>query len=366
MEETAMIGWNITTLIGVYIFICLSLILYHIAYAVFDWLMSKKQRFDTDNYARQMYFQLMQLYLGGEIDELHAAMMQRNLKKNQYLIAFHDACIRFKKEPLLNTYLYKMIPMSKELSIEYLKHNEMEQAYFCWVIADLYEDINKETLRLAKMLLPYLDGSTIYCRENTLSALYRLGDIMGIEAAFSIISEQREFHHGKLISDGLLKFQGNHEELARRLWQHYDDWKPEMMAAIIDYIRYVSPNFGDEFYPVLKDSSSNLEVRLAILRYYRKYVHLGAYPVILECAKGTYEIECCIVACTTLDIYQSLETKTVLKKALSSSNWYVRKNAAASLLKMANQIDIEEILQGNDPYAKDMLFYTMQEKDGGI
>lgn len=360
-----MIGFNITTLIGVYIFVCVSLIVYHILYAFYDWLSSKKQLFDTNNYARQIYFQLMQLYLGGEIDDLHAQMMQRNLKKNQYLIAFHDACARMYQEPLLGRYLYLMIPMFKELSIEYQKHNEMEQAYFCWVIADLYENTNVETLRLAKMILPYLDGSTIYCRENTLSALYRLGDIRGIEAAFSIISEQREFHHGKLISDGLLKFQGNHEELAKRLWSH-QEWKPEMISAIIDYIRYVSPNFKDEFYSVLKDRSSNLEVRLAILRYYRKYIYMEAYPLILACAKGEYEIECAIVACMTLDNYQSLETIYVLKKALTSGNWYVRKNAALSLIKMASDQDIEEILHGKDRYAKDMLAYVVQEKEGGI
>lgn len=358
-----MIGFNLTTLISVYIFICIALIVYHIVYAIYDLSILRHQRYAVARYEKQLRWQLDLLALEGKLNDSYSHMIERNLKKFHLLQVFHDACAKLKKEESFPLYLDQMIPLFQQLAVYYQKHDDMEKAYFAWMIADLYSGSDVKSARLARMLLPYIINTSIYCRENTLSALYQLGDSKGIEKAFSLLDEQKEFHHGKLISDGLLKFQGDHEELAALLWKHYGTWKNELMAAIVDYIRFVSPAYGMRFLPVLQDPKSDLEVRLAILRYYRKVAEPAALDTILACAKGKYESECQIVSCMTLAAYPGAESIAVLKNALSSNNWYVRKNAAASYLHMAQPADLQEILTGQDRYARDMVRYMIQEQE---
>lgn len=359
-----MIGFNVMTLIGIYMVICASLILYHIAYTILDASFHLRQQYATESSIKQIKAQLQILEMGGRIDGLHYQLMERNLKKFHRLQVFHDACSSCKEHPYFVIYLEYMIPIFQQLSWVYQKEHDMEKAYFAWMIADLYEGIAAATTRLPKFLLPYLEHTTIYCRENTLSALYRLGDIHGIENAFAKIEEEKAFHHSKLISDGLLKFHGDRLALCERLWAHYGEWDDYLMAAIIDYMRFVTDAYREVFVPVLQHPATNLEVRLAILRYFRKYSHMDAYPIILACAKGDYELESQIVACSTLSNFASLDAIAVLKSALQSPNWYVRKNAAISLYGMAQTDDLMEIFAGVDQYAKDMMQYVLQEEEG--
>lgn len=187
-----------------------------------------------------------------------------------------------------------------------------------------------------------------------------------IEKAFNLLNEQQNFHHAKLLTDGLLKFQGDVSLLCETLWKHHKEWDQTLMMSVVDYIRFRDQTYGLKFLPELKKESTDLEIRLAILRYYRKYQIWEAYEVILDCVNGEYGNECAIVACAALENYPKSETIAVLKKALTNANWYVRKNAAASLIKLGTQEGVEEILTGNDRFAREMLAYTMALKEGTL
>ncbi len=71
----------------------------------------------------------------------------------------------------------------------------------------------------------------------------------------------------------------------------------------------------------------------------------------LGIAECLYFRSCCVSGPQTLEI---------LKKEISSKNWYVRHNAAKSLAVLNTDRDaLADILQGNDRYAKEMLEYQL-------
>lgn len=361
-----MIGFNIETLIMFYMAICVALIIYNLLYVCYEWFNLWYIKYEQRQFTRAILGQLRYYEMTKEVDGDHIVMMERKLKNFHSLESFQRACDEVMEEPHMLDYLTSLIPTFQRLARSYEQHEDMEKAYFSWLIARLYHGNEEAKQRLSSRLLPYLSHTTIYCRENTLSAIYALGNISVIEKAFNLLNEQRNFHHAKLLTDGLLKFQGDVSLLCETLWRHHEEWDQTLMMSVIDYIRFRNQTYGLKFLPELKKESTDLEIRLAILRYYRKYQIWEAYEVILDCVNGKYGNECTIVACAALENYPKPETIAVLKLALTNANWYVRKNAAASLIKLGTQEDFEEILTGNDRFAREMLAYTMALKEGTL
>ena len=73
---------------------------------------------------------------------------------------------------------------------------------------------------------------------------------------------------------------------------------------------------------------------------------------------NTYEYD--LVSAHTLRNYKGVQTKEVLIKALQSHNWYVRKNAAESLVIITKIDNIKKIMDKlDDKYAKEALSYQL-------
>ena len=76
------------------------------------------------------------------------------------------------------------------------------------------------------------------------------------------------------------------------------------------------------------------------------------------------------MAVLSLGNYPGKHSIVVLKSALSSSNWYIRYNAADVLTGRfgLSYLDISDIYNGRDRYAREILTYMMQRyglKGGG-
>ena len=56
----------------------------------------------------------------------------------------------------------------------------------------------------------------------------------------------------------------------------------------------------------------------------------------------------------------------VLKRLLSSRNWYVRLNSAVSLKNLGiTYSELSDIIDGNDRYASEIIRYCLQRDDSG-
>lgn len=112
----------------------------------------------------------------------------------------------------------------------------------------------------------------------------------------------------------------------------------------------------------LLEQTDELETKIACLRYFGKYpnerLRARLYRITEE--SGAAEWEICAVCMSVLASYPGEETLRLLKSGLCSRNWYVRYNAALSLraLKVSAE-QMQDILNGNDRFAKEMLQYRL-------
>ena len=145
----------------------------------------------------------------------------------------------------------------------------------------------------------------------------------------------------------------------------FETFRPDTQVVILDYIRFCAPGHQDRLLAILKDETRSPELRFSCIRYFGKYHDDNAYPILLEMAGDTGNLrwEYPAIACTALANYPGERTIETLKRALHVSNWYVRYNAAESLSKLgAGYVDLIEVIDGNDRYAREILQFQLDMK----
>ena len=111
---------------------------------------------------------------------------------------------------------------------------------------------------------------SIYCRENALYALYAGGQPEHVIKAYHILTRMRIEHSSKMVTDGLLSFQGDRELLAEELWKNWTHYSTYYKICFVNFFRMISGNFTERLLIVLKDEENDRELRLAVIRYFSK------------------------------------------------------------------------------------------------
>lgn len=353
--------FEIQKIVYLYAIICVLLVIYIISYVLKEDLLKRLNQ----RYTRFWYKAIQQ---GMEKESIsHKKLLLKKLTSIHQLIAFETAYKQLEKEfnkKKIHNYMGNYMEAFQVLALKYSKKEPMKKAYFAYVIASCWGKCDKDGYQLTEILVGYLINTTIYCRENVLQALYRIGNVEAVERAFSILNTYGYFHHTKLLADGLINFSGNQKKLARALWQHYNEWDEEIMVAIIQFITRCDGSFVEDFYCIMDDPSTPLEVTLAIIRYYKKYYYQPAGYKLREYVKMANEQHTTrgIVAVSALENYPSQETKAVLKEALCHKAWYIRHHAAEALMTLDITLEeINKIIEGPDRYAAQMLTYVLSQ-----
>lgn len=240
----------------------------------------------------------------------------------------------------------------------------LERTYFVQHISKYAEYFSDK--RVFETLLMYTNRRNVLERENILQALYKFGDASLIREALHKIATDQQFHHSKLIMDGLLKVKQPDDGLTELLWEDFDDFPHYIQVGIVKYMQQTTPLFREKFYRYLQADQGDLEVRLSMIRYFQKYPYDKCYPILLSMLENKDElpVEYRIVSAYTLSGYPGDKTVQALKEALTDCNWYVRVNASRSLLNLNVPIaELEEVLAGDDQFAKEILTYYLTEKE---
>lgn len=362
-------GFEIDSIIYGYMFICLALLGFNLVYILRDKQRSKRRIRLCNRWEQALRRQLERLAAGQDVEGPHLRELERRLVRLDPLIAYNNAleACRQTDAALLAAYMAAILPALQSLALSYRSRDSMERAFFAYCIAQNPPCSGEEYRPIMDTLLSYLDDSTVYCRENVLQALCALGNGQAVENLLDRFHAGGWFHHRKLLSDGLQTFRGDKEALAARLWQRRGQWNINLVVAVMEFISGCSPAYQAPFCALLADEAEELELRLAAMRYFRRYPYAPALPHLLAClGPGAGDTNLAIVAASVLDKYPDPAVVQAIKAALSHPNWYVRYNAAGTLvaLKPSRQ-DFYDILLGKDRYAKEVLAYRLRESDAG-
>lgn len=347
-----------------YMFVCFVFLTYNLLTIVLKWAGDRILLRNTKKWKIILSKQILKLVEGEEIDESHKRKIEKSLKSVNQLMAYFRALNKLKKEKVyLQDYINTCYKSYQNLAYYYRGKDSMDKAYFAIFIAEYTPDVKGEYRTIMSILSEFMEDSTIYCRENVLKALYSLGNIQAVVNALEYIEDNEMFHHPKLIADGLLSFKGNKEELALVLWEGRSKWSETMLVAIIQYITAALDNFRAIFYEGLQEDDIPVEARIALLRYFQKYRYDPVREFLYTYIKEDYpELNCTIVAASVLKNYPGEETIHLLKEALKNPNWYVRNNAAGSLVQLAENEEVfQSVFDGDDQYAKEILQYRLEE-----
>ena len=291
--------------------------------------------------------------------------MKRKLHHQEHLLVFiHVMEDLFAEYPAeIRSYLDYLAPALDSLTDHYKKRNDpIRYAFFLYTLRVFQQMSGVTPPKVVDILLRALQEPNTYCRENALQAIYKSGEADLVLKALEIIDSGKISHNKKLLSDGLLTFTGSRNELADELWNKFESFTPGMQTVILDYVRFGSPGHRDRLLSIMKDEKRSPELRFSCIRYFGKYPDEEAYPVLLEMAENSRDLrwEYQAIACTALASYPRPETVETLKRALHVSNWYVRYNAADSLMKLGvGYVDLIEVIDGNDRYAREILQFQL-------
>ena len=353
---------TVNYVIYIYIGVCSTLILFNFVYIfqrkILDFLFDRHCTY----WKLALEKEFEHLTTEHSIQKQHLKQLEEKLMSINHFTAFIQCLGSFESHPLFEDYLRQTAPAQQQLALKYLKKNDMYKSFYSYSISLYPPKLQDEYHPLLEILIRYLDSSSLYCRENVLKALYSIGNLHAVEMAFQFIHDHQLEHHQKLLSDGLATFQGNKELLCKHLWSHCMDWNENLVTSIIAFISMTSDSFQETFLPVLKSDTTPLEVRLEILRYYRRHPYPPVLTELLKLMNSDCNLNLKIVSCSVLSKYPSPDTILCLKQALKHTNWYVRYNAAQSLaeLKISKQ-ELLDIFNGTDTYAKEILEYMFEQ-----
>ncbi|MBM6830187.1 HEAT repeat domain-containing protein [Anaerotignum lactatifermentans] len=359
---------KVEIIIYIYGAICISMIGFNIVYNLMlrrrDALFDKRTEKMRQGIRRQ--FQLIQK--GEKTEKNHKKFLMKKLKRINYLIAYDNALqmeMKDQKAEVLEKYFSQIESVILFLAVRYSKKDKMEAGYFAFFLSEYAVNRKREMDSLLGLLLIYVKKDNLYCRVNGLKALYHLGDVENVITALKMQDDDRIYINQKILTEGLLTFQGNHDDLIHGLWKEFNRFTDHTKLAILNYIRFKTGDYKEEIYGIMTDEKADKELRLSAIRYFGKYVYPPALKWLLDFVNDhePSHWEYVNVAVSSLSRYEGEEVIRALKGAIKSPNWYIRYSAAQGLeAHRLNYSELFDIINGEDRYAREMMTYRLEAK----
>ena len=352
--------------------VCASMLVFNLLYGLH--LRSDDRRMErrTGRLRRQVEQQLAEIREASDgishpIQVSHLTWMRRRLSHINELLAFDQLMEELDQESAVyEAYIRQLQPVFLQLATVYWKRESTQAAYYCYFLAKHKFRRHMEMDQFQQIVLSYLKKDSLYCKINALKALCSFGSpSILMDALVELGNGQESQLHGKVVTEALLSYTGDADALIGLLWARLDRFALPIQRSVLDYIRFQSGSYCSRMLEILEDSHRDKELRLAAIRYFGKYHYAPARPVLLDFLTDSDSTrwEYAAISATALARYDGQDVVSALLRAMNSSNWYIRSNAASSL--EAHGLTYEEMLKvlgGDDRYAREMLTYRLKAK----
>ena len=214
--------------------------------------------------------------------------------------------------------------------------------------------------------------TALYACQNAFEALVALGSPEDVARAMATLGEAGVAHSRRLVSETLLAYPGDPEELADVLLARFGGLSDPMRVCVINYLRLsgvgregrgagAPPDRYDFLRRLMTDAAADEDVRLACVRFFMRNAWNVALEPLVRMArdKDATHWEYAAVAALALSSYPYPKAVRTLKRCLRSPVYQVRFNAAKSLygLGLSLDADLADVMGGRDRYAREMLLY---------
>lgn len=378
-------------LISIYIIICASLVLFNCAFML---VMGIRKKFESSNVYKvksRIAEEIKNISEKKEVTQKHLSYLLSNLSSPQVLLNFDRAMDSISEELSSGKYSFSKDKKDKEPHyisaedgkkyfelykksiadiitdlIRFYRSRELTvRTYYVFILAKYKFLRYSKNAMLIATLKDILEEGDMHSCENVLFAIYTIGDAQLTFEIFEIIDKSENFIHPKILSDGLLAYEGNAKALQVLLLEKLKEFSYIMQVNILNYMRFASGEHCEKILDILTDKEVNDEVKFSCMRYFGKYKYEKAYPIIMKYAKPDKNIrtDFAIVAQMVLKNYPGKETMDILLENIHSSNWFIRYNASESLDALGIEYDdVMDIFDGKDRFSREMLQYRFDAR----
>jgi len=356
---------SVQLLVYIYLFVSVSMIVFNVCHVYLYNSDDGTYRRRSKSINKIVTDQILAIEKGESLSEKQIRMITRKCRNMWFLDAWDDRVTLLSKdhEKAVQQYVLIMTAMFRSLSVDMKKKPPVQQAHFAHVIWKYSIAKNDPGGMIISYILSLTSSPNLYCRENAMKVLYAYGNVDYILQALDKIGYGDTFHNDKLLVDGLLTFSGDHEELMSRLLEECEYQNDFLQQVILNYVRFQGGEYRDYFWNILQDEEEDDEIRFIAIRYFAKITDERAEKWIKNVAQHPQDQrwEYAAISAGSLGAYPGEETVEILKQCLCHGNWYIRYNAALSLERLnISSRELEDILEGDDRYAREVLEYRIR------
>lgn len=293
------------------------------------------------------------------VSDYHEKFLLRKLKRCDYFINFLEVTEESEQGKREN-YLRNLKDVFVSLIPRYQKKKMGFQIYFMSFLAKYPMIYESDWNSIIKYIIDSCASKSIYLRENALKALYKLGQENYLKEALRQMNYLNLAHPTKLLSDGFLSYQGNIDSFIAMLKENIFTYNENYKIACIEYFSYHKVDFKNGIFKLLSSAEESKEVKLSCIRYFANAIYEPVTKILyLLLKEDTTNFEYAAVAANVLKSYPSKETFHHLSEALRSPNWFVRNNAAKSLVSFASTSELEKLKRIDDTYGREAILYQI-------
>ncbi len=305
-------------------------------------------------------------------DAAHRRLLGRRLRTLAGMGAFDGTMGRLSSEMPAEAerYLTGISGVFETLLPSFTGRDSLRRAYFAAIVTRWYRG-RPASPALVADLFACLGDKALYTRQNAFEALVHIGTAAEIARAVRLLDADGVKRAHRLISETLLAYPGDRNDLADALLVDFAKRTPGMQVCIINFLRHGGvARRGSEPAPadrhrflldLMQDERTDLEVRLACMRYFMTNRWAPALNAIVRFTRSDTSAswEYAAVAATVLGSYPCERAVHALKRCLHSPVYHVRYNAAESLFRLGAtpERELADIMDGDDRFARDMVVY---------
>lgn len=240
----------------------------------------------------------------------------------------------------------------------YQNKRNNEQAYYAYILSQFNHNPDDFKEYYTK-LLSFLNSSSFYVFSNTMKAIYTLKDSYLLAAAVKKVDERPDLYHSKLLTDGLLTFNGDLALFKKLIVKKIYRYQPSTQVSLLNYFRLQKLDVDEFCLDILIERKVDTEVLYATMRYFAGNSNLEAKKIFIDVLKNEKSswIEQ-LLAIQGLKNHNSKEVRDTIKMKVTSANWEVRTNAIDYLYQNTMELEeIREILSDDDKFTIETLYY---------
>lgn len=353
---------KIQYLIYVYMALCACMMIYNIVYTIYNRTTERNIEKQRNGFIKKIRNQFNLIENRIEIVGKHKEYLYNKLKWVHNLLLF-EQLLDEQKENVRKKYLEDVKYVFYDLAIYYQKTDSVKKAYFAYIIGKYKIEDTIDKNIITNTLFMFLEDEAMYCRDNSLKAIIKLGNIYHIIKAFKEINQDSHYYSVELLYEDLLEFDGNQQRLAEQMWQEFHAFNENTQITIMKWISKYKLDYSEEFYKLLEDENISNKIKIEVTKYFKDNIFEIVEPLLIQNAKltGILNRELVIQSAKTLGSYNSLQVKETLKSLLKRNDWDIRVAASESLSILGTSYyELAEIYNGEDNIARRILKYKIQ------